>query len=144
MTEKVERNALIKQKMFTIKFLDVLTDVRKNNKLVKTAKGKPIKATSRHIELISYLFKRDLEGKTLDFIGQQDIADKFNRDTANEKLGVTTVSRCLDVFYAYDILSMKVKDDVSDEDDSPVNSRPLKIRFQYGKYTKDYYAEGEV
>jgi hypothetical protein len=144
MAEEMDRNALIEQKIFTIKFLGVLTDIRVNNKSVKTSKGKAIKVTSRHFELISYLFKRNLEGKTLDFTGQQDIADKFKTDTANEDISVGTVSRCLDVFYAYGILSMKVKDDVSDEDDSPEHVRPLKIRFQYGKYTKGYYAEGEV
>ena len=134
------------EKEFIVFFLKTLTEVRQNKKKFKNDKGKLYDVTARQLELISYLFYRALEGDKLDFKNQLEIANDFERDVGSRDvdrpMSKITVSRCLNVFYAYDILSMKDKDDASDEDDSPVYVRPLKIRFNYGKYGKGYYAEG--
>lgn len=129
------------EKEFIVFFLKTLTEVRQNKKKFKNDKGKLYKVTARQLELISYLFYRAQEGDKLDFKNQIEIVNDFIRDVGSS-MSKKTVSTCLQVFYAYDILSMKEKDDASDEDDSPEYDRPLKIRFNYGKYDKVYYAEG--
>ncbi|TYK66018.1 hypothetical protein [Colwellia echini] len=124
---------LIKKEKFFIKFLSVLTEVRQNKKESK------YKAKAQHIELICFLLKRHLEEKSLDFRDQLHICSKFKKATG-KCISKSTVSIGLKIFHEYEILSYKSKDDASGEDCD--YKRPLKIRFNNGKYTKDYYAEG--
>jgi hypothetical protein len=125
---------------FTTLFLGVLSNIRCKrietiNKKGKRTKTKP---SAVHIELICYLFKRHLEGDKLNFTDQEHIANNFNDDLAREKeISKGTVSRCLKIFTELDVLSMGEKDDASGDDDEESISRPLKIRFNYGKYLKD-------
>ncbi|RHW77579.1 hypothetical protein [Colwellia sp. RSH04] len=124
---------LIKKEMFIIEFLSVLAEVRQNKK------GSIHKAKAQHIELICFLLKRHLEEKSLDFRDQPHICSKFKKATG-KSISKSTVSIGLKIFDEYEILSFKSKDDASDDDCN--FKRPLKIRFNYGKYTKEYYAEG--
>jgi hypothetical protein len=126
---------------FTTLFLGVLSNIRCKRIETTNKEGEKVhtKPSAVHIELICYLFKRHLEGDKLNFTDQEHIANNFNDDLAREKeISKGTVSRCLKIFTDLDVLSMGEKDDASGDDSEESISRPLKIRFNYGDYLKDY------
>ncbi len=138
---KNEVDGLLGKLDFTTLFLGVLSNIRCKRIETINKKGNrtKIKPSTVHMELICYLFKRHLEGDKLNFTDQEHIANDFNDDLAREKeISKGSVSRCLKIFTELDILSKGEKDDASGDDSEESISRPLKIRFNYGDYLKDY------
>jgi hypothetical protein len=140
---RTEVDGLLGELDFTILFLGVISNIRckRIETINKKGEATEIKPSAVHIELICYLFKRHLEGNKLNFTGQEHIANDFNEDLARKKIiSKTTVSRCLKIFTDLDVLSMGEKDDLSGDEEHEEDKRvdrPLKIRFNYGKYLKD-------